>query len=188
VQITKLKIESNPFAKGFRDSASSEYFDQNGHDFSTTMDAARLAAQHHHQQQQQQSHNSRNLMLEKARFLLMCRPLFPGPELLACIQAASAASTAGGLGVYSPALLAAALRPQLASSDRAPLGRFSPYPSPSRSSSPPSPRDQGALGSSSSSSSCRPPPSPPASPPTTGLPPLLLPIYRRDRPPFPLLG
>ena len=172
--ITKLKIESNPFAKGFRDTNS----DMDDGPYSMTphympgmppmpggmpgMDPfARLG-------QRLQAESNNNLMMaaaEKARMMMMTG--YPGPapsvprppalisppslptslplslpsELLARYSAVQAS-----LGLYNPALLAAALRnsgsgsppslnsslssprsPDLSSPGRAPGPRFSPY-------------------------------------------------------------
>ena len=113
LQITKLKIESNPFAKGFRDSASSDYYDQSlEHPSMESM----MQAHHYHQQQQQQqrileANNNMNnsLMFEKARLMMLYRP-----DYLASYSAAMQAATAG-MSMYSPALLAAvALRTPVA--------------------------------------------------------------------------
>ena len=192
LQITKLKIESNPFAKGFRDSASSDYYDQSlEHPSMESM----MQAHHYHPQQQQQqrileANNNMNnsLMFEKARLMMLYRP-----DYLASYSAAMQAATAG-MSMYSPALLAAvALRtpvatlspPSFPPSHQRPSVRYSPYPRPA----PPSPREEeeeeGAAGprsSSSTFSSCPSPLSPPASPPTMGSPPLL--PYSHERPAF----
>ena len=175
--ITKLKIESNPFAKGFRDSAGSDYDDQQHGSYGAFpqlpggmpgMDPfARLRFP---------GEQNNNLMVaaEKARMMMMQQsppsflpppptssaPSLPyslplSPELLARYSAIQAS-----LGLYNPALLAAALRTSSASSmppsslnsslssPRSPdlpsppsnPHRFSPYILPRHSTPPESPR------------------------------------------------
>ena len=121
--ITKLKIESNPFAKGFRDSAGSDYDDHSfsGGGFSHLPGGmpgldpfSRL-----HYQPTPESNNNLIMAAEKARLMMMypnSRPIMPptstspyplplSPELLARYSAIQAS-----LGLYNPAFLAAALR------------------------------------------------------------------------------
>ena len=146
--ITKLKIESNPFAKGFRDSASCDYDDTPYPSLPGGMPGMdpfmRLGG---HPVNLQEQNN--NLMMEKARFMMMSsapRPMFSpptsipssspyqlplSPELVARYSAIQAS-----LGLYNPALLAAALRqaphaplPPARSPDLSPPShRYSPYP------------------------------------------------------------
>ena len=170
--ITKLKIESNPFAKGFRDSAGSDYDDHSfsgggGGGFSHLPGGmpgfdpfSRL-----HYQPTPESNNNLIMAAEKARLMMMypnSRPIMPptstasyplplSPELLARYSAIQAS-----LGLYNPALLAAAIRNSAApqsspipsslnsslSSPRSPdlpspkPHRFSPYIVPRSSDSP----------------------------------------------------
>ena len=127
--ITKLKIESNPFAKGFRDSAGSDFDDHSyppGNPFSGThlpggmpgMDPfSRLHYQNH-----TESNNNLIMAAEKARLMMMypnSRSILPptssssnlsyhlplSQELLARYSAIQAS-----LGLYNPAFLAAAIR------------------------------------------------------------------------------
>ena len=174
--ITKLKIESNPFAKGFRDT-SSDYDDQSycGSPYGMPgmpsmshlpggmpgMDPfSRIG-----QRLQSESNNNMMMAAEKARMMMMYpnRPLlsppsssmpnlptsFPLPsELLARYSAMQAS-----LGLYNPALLAAAFRNSSSSSSPSSLNsslssprspdltsprthRFSPYVVPRSTNSP----------------------------------------------------
>ena len=219
--ITKLKIESNPFAKGFRDTNSDmddgPYGGMSPHYMPGMppmpggmpgMDPfARLG-------QRLQAESNNNLMMaaaEKARMMMMTG--YPGPappaprppamisppslpsiptslplslpsELLARYSAVQAS-----LGLYNPALLAAAIRnssssgsppslnsslssprsPDLGSPGRAPSHRFSPYiiPRPGERLSPRSPKTEEAEEpvSTSSPSPCSSPPGPAQLPP-----------------------
>lgn len=151
--ITKLKIESNPFAKGFRDTSSSEY-DDNPYPHLSNMPGGMPGMDpfsrmgnpmgFHHE-----SNNNLMMAAEKARMMMMhnSRPLFSppttlhsqnlpiSPELLARYSAIQT------LGFYNPALLAAALRHMPSStSPRSPESsqshRYSPYTIPKPSHSP----------------------------------------------------
>lgn len=174
--ITKLKIESNPFAKGFRDTGS-DLDDQ--HHAGSPYGMPGLHNMSHlpggmpgidpftriGQRLQSESNNNMMMAAEKARMMMMYpnRPLlsppssslpnlptsFPIPsELLARYSAMQAS-----LGLYNPALLAAAIRNSSSSSSpsslnsslsspRSPdltsprLHRFSPYVVPRSTSSP----------------------------------------------------
>ena len=137
--ITKLKIESNPFAKGFRDSAGSDFDDQSfshGSPFHGShlpggmpgMDPfSRI-----HYQTPTESNNNLMMAAEKARLMMMypnSRHILPptsspslpyslplSPELLARYSAIQAS-----LGLYNPAFLAAALRTSTPSSMPSPI-------------------------------------------------------------------
>ena len=152
--ITKLKIESNPFAKGFRDSASSEYEDSHYPGYSGMpggmpgMDPFSRLAPHPIYSYPENNNN----MMEKARMMMMLpgspfftpppamspAPLSISPDLFARYSAMQAS-----LGLYNPALLAAALRqssqpqrspdfplrsPELQSRSPDQSSRYSPYP------------------------------------------------------------
>ena len=163
--ITKLKIESNPFAKGFRDSAAADYDEP----FTPSLPGLAgmppmpggMPGPDPFSRMRYQPEPNNNLMMaaEKARMMMLMSPpvsapapapLPLSPELLARYSALQASLQ----GLYSPALLAAALRtssapatPQLSSlnsslssprspelsSPRAPASshRFSPYVVPS---------------------------------------------------------
>ena len=176
--ITKLKIESNPFAKGFRDSAAADYDEP----FTPSLPGLAgmppmpggMPGPDPFSRMRYQPEPNNNLMMaaEKARMMMLMSPpvsapappapLPLSPELLARYSALQASLQ----GLYSPALLAAALRtssapatPQLSSlnsslsSPRSPelsptslaSHRYSPYMvpkqrhSPSPSSSPSAP-------------------------------------------------
>ena len=209
--ITKLKIESNPFAKGFRDSAGSDFDDHHhGSPFSSMGSPFGPSAGHHlpggmpgldpftrlhYHHQAAEANNNLIMAAEKARFMMLYpgaaaaarspptgppppphpsgllppagsppssySPLPLSPELLARYSALQAS-----LGLYSPALLAAALRnsaippPPVSSSSSSSVPsslnsslssprspelpsprphRFSPYVVPSRSGDSPAP-------------------------------------------------
>ena len=177
LQITKLKIDSNPFAKGFRDSAAADYDEP----FTPSLPGLAgmppmpggMPGPDPFSRMRYQPEPNNNLMMaaEKARMMMLMSPpvsaptpapLPLSPELLARYSALQASLQ----GLYSPALLAAALRtssapatPQLSSlnsslsSPRSPelspsslaSHRYSPYMvpkqrhSPSPSSSPSAP-------------------------------------------------
>ena len=130
--ITKLKIESNPFAKGFRDSAGSDYDDHQqgfgGGGFGMSLPGG-MPGMDPFSRLRFPGEQNNNLMMaaEKARMMMM-QPnpsLMPptsspgplpynlplSPELLARYSAIQAS-----LGLYNPAFLAAALRTSAASS------------------------------------------------------------------------
>lgn len=128
--ITKLKIESNPFAKGFRDSAGSDYDDQSqsGYPGFPTLPGG-MPGMDPFARLRFPGEQNNNLMAaaEKARMMMMqpnpaflpapptSSPSLPyslplSPELLARYSAIQAS-----LGLYNPAFLAAALRTSTAS-------------------------------------------------------------------------
>ena len=151
--ITKLKIESNPFAKGFRDTSSSEY-DDNPYPHLSNMPGGMpgmdpFSRMGNPMRFYPEANNNLMIATEKARMMLMhsSRSLFSpptslhstslpiSPELLARYSAIQT------LGFYNPALLAAALRQMPDStSPRSPEGsqshRYSPYTIPKPSCSP----------------------------------------------------
>merc|ERR550532_2261567 len=129
--ITKLKIESNPFAKGFRDSAGSDYDDQSqgGYPGFPSLPGG-MPGMDPFARLRFPGEQNNNLMAaaEKARMMMMqpnpaflpppptSSPSLPyslplSPELLARYSAIQAS-----LGLYNPAFLAAALRTSTASS------------------------------------------------------------------------
>jgi len=119
--ITKLKIESNPFAKGFRDSAGSDYDSDLPHQspFMSHLPGGMPGLDPFARLRAPEPNN--NLMLEKARHYMMMQapsPFMPhphqstpslpyslplSPELIARYSAIQASLS----GLYNPALLAA---------------------------------------------------------------------------------
>ena len=122
--ITKLKIESNPFAKGFRDSAASDYDEQPYAPSYPSLGMPQLPGgmpgpDPFSRMRYQEPNNNMMMAAEKARMMMMFPqpptpqppPSLPynlplSPELLARYSAIQASLQ----GLYNPALLAAALR------------------------------------------------------------------------------
>jgi len=191
--ITKLKIESNPFAKGFRDSSSMYDSDDSMNSpygpGQSSLPGGLPGMDPFSYQYLAEDNNNRLMAAEKARQLIMMQrtsqflpqppsfsmpsPTLPlSPELLARYSSLSPDMVArysamqAGLGLYNPALLAAALKsspPTSPTEQPRPNPRYSPYHIPMRiSPSSHSPASDGENRTPSPGSSPHSIPSPPS--------------------------